>query len=60
MPNDPKDASATTWQNRLGRIPADHYWREDVLARELEAVFKPSWLCVGFVDDLMLIPVQSI
>ena len=23
-----------------------------MLARELEAVFKPSWLCLGFVDDL--------
>jgi phenylpropionate dioxygenase-like ring-hydroxylating dioxygenase large terminal subunit len=46
------DRSATTWHSRLGRIPADHYWREDVLARELEQVFKPSWLCIGFVDDL--------
>ena len=52
MPNDLKDRLATTYEARLGRIPADHYWREDVLARELEAVFKPSWLCLGFVDDL--------
>ncbi len=52
MADNPKDLSGTTYQARLGRIPADHYWREDVLARELETVFKPSWLCVGFVDDL--------
>ncbi|CAL4869067.1 Carnitine monooxygenase oxygenase subunit [Asticcacaulis sp. MM231] len=41
-----------TYQDRLGHIPADHYWREDVLAAEIEHVFKPSWLCVGFVRDL--------
>ncbi|MDV6331661.1 aromatic ring-hydroxylating dioxygenase subunit alpha [Asticcacaulis sp. 201] len=41
-----------TYQDRLGRIPADHYWREDVLAEEIERIFKPSWLCVGFTQDL--------
>lgn len=46
------DASATTYQARLGDIPADYYWRDDVLAAEIEHVFKPSWLCVGFTEDL--------
>lgn len=36
----------------LGLIPADHYWREDVLAEEMARVFAPSWLCVGFAEDL--------
>lgn len=36
----------------FGQIPADHYYREDVLAREIEHVFKPSWLCVGFTHSL--------
>lgn len=45
-------ATVTTYQSLLGQIPADHYWRPDVLAAEIEHVFKPSWLCVGFVEDL--------
>ena len=40
------------FQHLLGRIPADYYWRDDVLAAEIEHVFKPSWLCVGFTQDL--------
>ena len=36
----------------LGCIPPDHYVREDVLALEMERVFEPSWLCVGFTEDL--------
>lgn len=53
MPDAVNDPSATTtYQNRLGQIPADYYWREDILAREIEQVFKPSWLCVGFTQDL--------
>lgn len=43
---------ATTYQSLLGQIPADYYWRDDVLAAEIENVFKPSWLCVGFTQDL--------
>lgn len=35
-----------------GRIPADYYWRDDVLPREIDQVFRPSWLCVAFTDDL--------
>ncbi|MDI7776134.1 aromatic ring-hydroxylating dioxygenase subunit alpha [Asticcacaulis sp. EMRT-3] len=35
-----------------GRIAADYYHRDDVLAAELEHVFKPSWLCVGFLQDV--------
>ena len=36
----------------FGQIPADHYWRKDVLSAEIERVFSPSWLCVGFTQDL--------
>ena len=35
-----------------GRIAADHYWRADILDAEVRQVFKPSWLCVGFTQDL--------
>ncbi len=42
----------TTWQARLGAIPAGAYGREDVLEAEIEHVFKSSWLCVGFIEDL--------
>lgn len=38
--------------DKLGHIPPDHYWREDVMTQELEQVFQPAWLCVGFTDDL--------
>jgi phenylpropionate dioxygenase-like ring-hydroxylating dioxygenase large terminal subunit len=41
-----------TWRTRLGSVPADYYYRQDVLAAEIEHVFKPSWLCVGFTQDL--------
>jgi phenylpropionate dioxygenase-like ring-hydroxylating dioxygenase large terminal subunit len=41
-----------TWQDRLGSVPADYYYRQDVLAAEIEHVFKPSWLCVGFTQDM--------
>ncbi|HVS76343.1 MAG TPA: aromatic ring-hydroxylating dioxygenase subunit alpha, partial [Steroidobacteraceae bacterium] len=44
--------TATTYEALLGRIPADHYYRPDVLDAEIERVFKPSWLCVGFTQDL--------
>jgi phenylpropionate dioxygenase-like ring-hydroxylating dioxygenase large terminal subunit len=43
----------TGLQERLGLVPPDHYYRDDCLDRELERVFKPSWLCVGFTDDLV-------
>eukprot|EP01042_Synura_sphagnicola_P014801 gene14801-18736_t len=42
----------TGYQNLLGQIPADHYWREDVLDAEIDQVFRPSWLCVGFTHQL--------
>ena len=41
-----------TYQALLGQIPADAYWRPDILAEEIDKVFRPSWLCVGFVEDL--------
>lgn len=50
MPDAPDIAA--TWQRRLGTIAGDAYWRPEVLAAELEHVFKPSWLCVGFSEDL--------
>ncbi|MFT3997460.1 MAG: aromatic ring-hydroxylating dioxygenase subunit alpha [Asticcacaulis sp.] len=40
------------YKDLLGQIPADAYVREDVLAAELAQVFRPSWLCVGFTEDL--------
>jgi len=40
------------YRQRLGYIPPSHYWRKDVLDTEMERVFKPSWLCVAFTDDL--------
>lgn len=50
----PQDMPPTheTWRQRLGLIPADHYYREDVLSAEIERVFAGSWLCIGFVQDL--------
>ena len=38
--------------HRLGTIPADFYSRGDVFQRELDAVFQPSWLCVGLAHNL--------
>jgi len=43
---------ATTHQALLGRIPANGYRRTDILAEEIDRVFRPSWLCVGFTQDL--------
>ncbi len=39
-------------EQRLGCVPPDHYWRDDILALELTQVFEASWLCVGFTEDL--------
>lgn len=36
-----------------GHIPADYYWKPDVLKREIKAVFEKTWLCVAFIDDLV-------
>lgn len=36
----------------LGSIPSDYNFREDILAIEIDKVFKASWLCVGFIEDL--------
>lgn len=33
-------------------IPPRNYWCADVQERETERVFRSSWLCVGFTDDL--------
>ena len=35
-----------------GCIPADYYCRADMLDLELERIFRPNWLCVGFLEDL--------
>lgn len=40
------------YEERLGLIPSDYNYREDILAQELEQVFRASWLCVGFTEDL--------
>jgi phenylpropionate dioxygenase-like ring-hydroxylating dioxygenase large terminal subunit len=40
------------YESRLGQVPSDHYWRQDILALELERVFEPAWICVGFAEDL--------
>jgi len=37
---------------RLGRIPPSYYVVEEIQRREIERVFEPSWICVGFVEDL--------
>ena len=46
----PGSTPARTGQ--YGAIPPDHYWRDDALAAEMAHVFRPSWLCVAFTDDL--------
>jgi len=51
VPDERREAQET-WRARLGLIPADHYYREDILSAEIEQVFAQSWLCVGFVQDL--------
>jgi choline monooxygenase len=40
------------YQDALGKIPADYYYRADILAAELRDIFGTSWLCVGFTEDL--------
>ncbi len=40
------------YRDLLGAIPAENYVGEDVLAMEIERIFKPSWLCVGALADL--------
>ena len=32
------------YEQRLGLVPSDYNYREDILALELDRVFKPSWL----------------
>jgi len=40
------------YEERLGLLPSDYNYREDILALELDRVFGSSWLCVGFTEDL--------
>ena len=40
------------YEERLGCIPSDYNYREDILPIELEKIFRASWLCVGFTEDL--------
>jgi len=44
--------SIVTGLARRGRIKAADYADADVLRHELDHVFRPSWLCVGFTADL--------
>lgn len=44
--------SQDTLENLLGSIPAEHYFQSEILPVEIECIFEPSWLCVGFTDEL--------
>lgn len=35
-----------------GPIPTDVYWRPEFYARELEAIFRRTWMCMGRVEEL--------
>ena len=48
----PDTARPPHYRTLLGQIPADSYAGADVLRQELDRVFRPSWLCVGFTIDL--------
>lgn len=34
-----------------GPVPTDIYWQPEFYTRELEAIFKRAWLCVGRVEQ---------
>ncbi|MGD9604201.1 MAG: aromatic ring-hydroxylating dioxygenase subunit alpha [Gammaproteobacteria bacterium] len=34
-----------------GPVPTDAYWRPDFYARELDAIFRRAWLCVGRTEQ---------
>ncbi|MDC7682749.1 SRPBCC family protein [Asticcacaulis sp. BYS171W] len=36
----------------MGAVTSDFYHRDAVFAAEMDRVFRPSWLCVGFAEDL--------
>ncbi len=38
--------------NLSSPVTSDYYTRQDIFDREIEEVFRPSWVCVGFTDDL--------
>ncbi len=40
------------YRTLLGQVPAENYAGAPTLRRELDAIFRPSWLCVGFTSDL--------
>lgn len=44
---------SSTITNHFGALTADYYCREDIAEREMSAIFKKVWLCVGFTDDLL-------
>jgi choline monooxygenase len=44
--------STSAFDSHLGCIPPDHYVRDDILALEMQHIFEPNWLCVGFTEDL--------
>jgi phenylpropionate dioxygenase-like ring-hydroxylating dioxygenase large terminal subunit len=46
-------ADEETLTQRRGSISPDAYYRQDVLEQEIDAIFRPSWLCVGFKQDLV-------
>lgn len=44
--------SHSEFDAHLGSIPSENYVRDDIFPVELKCIFEPSWLCVGFIDEL--------
>jgi len=44
--------NGAAFESHLGSIPADHYVRDEIFPLEMKHIFEPSWLCVGFAEDL--------
>ena len=42
----------SAFDSHLGTIPADHYVRDEIFPLEMKHIFEPSWLCIGFAEDL--------
>jgi choline monooxygenase len=42
----------TAYDAHLGYIPPDYYVRADFFPLEMKHIFEPSWLCVGFTEDV--------
>jgi len=42
----------SNYESHLGLILPDHYVSEEFFPLEMKRIFEPSWLCVGFTQDL--------